>query len=163
MLRNLKVTYICVTVKLRIMQKEIKHTWFFNQPKQEVWEYLTKPELIEQWLMKTNFQPIVGHKFYFIGECDGDGKAAAQCEVLEIIPYTQLSYSWRTNSIKDNKSYNSKVVWTLTPKENGTELQLIHNGFTALEDVIAHNDGWTRIGNKMFKFSNAIKNDNTNA
>ena len=139
------------------MQKEIKHTWHFNQSPQEVWEYLTKPELLEQWLMKSDFQPIVGHKFHFIGECNHEDKAAAYCEVLEVKPYTQLSYSWRTNSLKDNKPYNSKVVWTLFPKDNGTDLQLLHNGFTMLEDVIAHNDGWTRIGNKMVEFLNAIK------
>ena len=27
------------------MQKEIKHTFYFSQTPQEVWEYLTKPEL----------------------------------------------------------------------------------------------------------------------
>ena len=145
------------------MEKEIKHTWFFDQSPQAVWEYLTKPELLEQWLMKTDFQPIVGHKFHFIGECNNDDKAVAHCEVLEIKPYTHLSYSWQTNSIKDNKPYTSKVVWTLTPKDNGTEMQLVHNGFTVLEDIIAHNDGWTRIGNKIAEFLNAIKNDSTNA
>ncbi len=46
-----------------------------------------------------------------------------------------LSYSWQKNSAKDNKPFNSKIVWTLVPKENGTELQLVHNGFTALEDI----------------------------
>jgi uncharacterized protein YndB with AHSA1/START domain len=139
------------------MQKEIKHTWHFNQQPQQVWEYLTKPELLEQWLMKTDFQPIVGHKFYFIGNCNDDGKAAAHCQVLEIKPCTHLSYSWQANSLKDNKPFNSKVVWTLTPVENGTALQLVHNGFTMLEDVIAHNDGWTRIGIKMTEFFNATK------
>jgi uncharacterized protein YndB with AHSA1/START domain len=62
--------------------------------------------------------------------------------VLEVKPFTKLSYSWQKNSAKDNKPFNSKVVWTLVPKENGTELQLVHNGFTALEDYIAHNNGW---------------------
>jgi uncharacterized protein YndB with AHSA1/START domain len=140
------------------VQKEIKHTWRFDQSPEEVWEYLTKPELLEQWLMKTDFQPIVGHKFYFIGGCDhGEDKVAAHCEVLEIKPYSQLSYSWQTNSVKDNKPFNSTVLWTLTPKENGTELQLLHTGFTVLEDAILHNDGWTRIGNKMVEFFNAVK------
>lgn len=37
------------------MEKEIKKTWHFNQAPQDVWEYLTKPELIEQWLMKIIF------------------------------------------------------------------------------------------------------------
>ncbi len=140
------------------MQKEIKHTWFFHQSPEEVWEYLTKPELLEQWLMKTNFQPIIGHKFYFIGECNDNGNVAAHCEVLEIIPGKQLTYSWQTNSLFDNKPYNSTVVWTLIPKENGTELQLLHNGFHTAEDLIGHNDGWTRIGNKMVKFFNAVNN-----
>ena len=139
-------------------QKEIKHTWYFKQSPQEVWEYLTKPELLEQWLMKSDFQPIVGHKFHFIGGCDhGEDKAAAYCEVLEVNPYSLLSYSWQANSVKDNKPFNSKVVWTIIPKENGTELELAHTGFTVLEDVILHNDGWTRIGNKMVGFFNAVK------
>jgi uncharacterized protein YndB with AHSA1/START domain len=145
------------------MQKEIKHGWFFERSPQEVWEYLTKPELLEQWLMKTDFQPIVGHKFYFIGECDDKGNAVAQCEVLEVKPYTRLSYSWQANSVADNKPFNSTVVWTIIPKDNGTALQLLHTGFTLLEDVIAHNDGWTRIGNKMVEILNAKNYDHINA
>jgi uncharacterized protein YndB with AHSA1/START domain len=62
------------------MQKEIKHTWFFNQPPQEIWEYLTKPVLLEQWLMKTDFQPIAGHKFRFTSP---SGKII-NCKVLEV-------------------------------------------------------------------------------
>jgi uncharacterized protein YndB with AHSA1/START domain len=139
------------------MQKEIKLKWHFNQSPQEVWEFLIKPELLGQWQMKTDFQPIVGHKFHFIGECNHEGKVAAYCQVLEIKPYSQLSYSWQANSVNDNKPFNSKVVWTIIPKENGTELQLVHTGFTVLEDVIAHNDGWTRIGNKMVGFFNVVK------
>ena len=139
------------------MQKEIKQTWHFTQAPAEVWEYLTKPELLEQWLMKTDFQPIVGHKFHFIGNCNDEGKATAYCEVLEVKPYTRLSYSWQTNSIQNNKPFNSNVVWTLLPSQSGTELQLLHHGFTIQEDVIAHNDGWTRIGNKIVELFNAIK------
>jgi len=120
------------------MEKEIKHTRFFNQLPEEIWEYLTKPELIEQWLGKTDFQPIVGHKFRFVSPYCKD----THCEVLEVNPFTKLSYSWQKNSAKDNKPFNSKVVWTLVPKENGTELQLVHNGFTALEDLVTHENGW---------------------
>jgi uncharacterized protein YndB with AHSA1/START domain len=139
------------------MQKEIKHTWCFSQSQEEVWEYLTKPELLSQWLMKNDFQPVVGHKFQFIGDCDDRGNTAAYCEVLEVKPYSRISYSWQTNSLYDGKPFDSTVVWTLIPKDNGTELQLVHNGFVAVEDAIAHNDGWTRIGNKMVGFLNEIK------
>mgnify|MGYP001551602271 CR=1 FL=1 len=139
------------------MQKEIKQMWFFRQTPQEVWEYLTKPELIEQWLMKSDFQPIVGHKFRFIGGCNDEGNNVANCEVLEVKPYSLLSYSWQANSAKDNKPFDSKVVWTLVLKENGTELQLVHNGFTVLEDLALHNDGWTRCGSKIVELLTVIK------
>ena len=120
------------------MENEIRQSRHFNQPPQEVWDYLTKPELIEQWLGKTDFKPVAGYKFRFISPYGND----SYCEVLEVKPFTRLSYSWQKNSAKDHKLFNSMVVWTLVPKENGTELQLVHNGFTAVEDVIAHTNGW---------------------
>jgi len=134
------------------MEKEIKKTLFFTQPPQEVWEYLTKPELIELWLGKTDFQLIAGCKFHFT---DKLGKII-YCEVLEIKPFTKLSYSWQKNSAKDNKSFNSKVVWTLVAKENGTELQLVHNGFTALEDFTAHENGWNTCLKRLEELINTI-------
>jgi uncharacterized protein YndB with AHSA1/START domain len=122
-----------------IVQNEIRQIRQFNQTPQVVWEYLTNPELIEKWLGKTDFQPIVGHKFSFIGSCDND----SYCEVLEVKPFTRLSYSWQKRSAKDGKPFHSKVVWTLVPKEYGTELRLVHNGFTALEDFVKHENGWS--------------------
>jgi uncharacterized protein YndB with AHSA1/START domain len=97
-----------------------------------------QPELLEQWLGKTDFQPIAGHKFRFFSPYGND----SYCEVLEVKPFTRLSYSWQKNSAKDNKPFHSLIVWTFVPKENGTELQLVHNGFAALEDVLAHENGW---------------------
>src|SRR6478736_5584925 len=116
------------------MEKDIKHTRHFNQSPQEVWECLTRPELLEQWLGKTDFQPIAGHKFRFISPYGND----SYCEVLEVKPFTRLSYSWQKNSAKDNKSFHSIIVWTLVPKESGTELHLVHSGFTAPEDYTGH-------------------------
>ncbi|HEY4967821.1 MAG TPA: SRPBCC domain-containing protein [Puia sp.] len=127
------------------MQKEIKQTSFFSQSPEKVWDYLTKPELIEQWLGKTDFQPIVGHKFRFISPYGND----SICEVLEVKPFTRLSYSWQKNSAKDNRPFNSIIVWTLVPNKKGTELQLDHNGFAALEDYDAHNNDWTSCFTKL--------------
>ncbi len=47
------------------MNKEIKHQLFFQHPPSIVWEYFTKEDLIEQWLMTTDFKPVVGHQFLF--------------------------------------------------------------------------------------------------
>jgi uncharacterized protein YndB with AHSA1/START domain len=120
------------------MKKEIKHTYTYSHSPEIVWEHLTKPELIEQWLGKTDFQPIVGHKFRFISPYGND----SICEVLKVKLFTGLSYSWQKNSSIDNKPFNSKVEWTIVPNENGTELQLVHTGFALLEDVVAHEAGW---------------------
>lgn len=135
------------------MQKEIKQTRQFSQSPEEVWEYLTKPELLEQWLGKTDFEPVIGHKFRFISPYGNH----CYCEVLEVKPVTRLSYSWQKISAKDNKPFNSKVMWTLVPTEDGTELQLVHNGFAALEDVTAHETGWNTCLKQMEELINAIK------
>ena len=126
------------------MQREIYQTWFFPQSPKEVWEYLTNPDLIEQWLMKTDFKPVLGQKFRFMFTAKPGSKydGFVNCEVLEIIPNSKLSYSW-DGSIKDkSRFYNSIVIWTLVPKNNGTELQLEHNGFDVLEDILNHTNGW---------------------
>ena len=120
------------------MQSEVKQTRYLSQSPKEVWEYLTNPGILEQWLGKTDFQPVAGHHFRFISSYGND----SYCEVLEVKPYVRLSYSWRKNSSKDNKPFDSTVVWTLIPGENGTELQLVHSGFNEFEDAVAHDDGW---------------------
>ncbi|MBS1933542.1 MAG: SRPBCC domain-containing protein [Bacteroidetes bacterium] len=120
------------------MEKRITQTWHFNNSPQDVWEYLTKPELLEQWLGKTDFKAVTGHKF----SLDGKNGCIIYCEVLEVKPFSKLLYSWKTLSAKDNKYFDSQVAWMLIPKENGTELQLVHEGFIIMEDVISHTKGW---------------------
>jgi uncharacterized protein YndB with AHSA1/START domain len=141
------------------MQKEIKQTWFFNQSPQEVWEYLTKPELIEQWLMKSDFKPVRGHKFRFtfIPKNESQYDGAVDCEVLEVKPFTKLSYSWNGGTKDRSRNFNSTVVWTLVPKENGTELQLQHNGFAMLEDILTHTNGWNSCLKRFEELIKAVK------
>jgi uncharacterized protein YndB with AHSA1/START domain len=142
------------------VQKEIRHTWQFNQSPQEVWDYLTKPELLGKWLMKTDFQPIVGHKFVFTHPPDH----VTYCEVVEIQLHVRLSYSWQYPSAKDKKRLDSMVVWTLTPNEAGTELQLVHTGFTLLEDFVGHNNGWEKVSPLLVELiNNPVPHDSKTA
>ena len=126
------------------MEKEIKQSWHFNQSPEEVWEYLTKPELIEQWLMKNDFKPVVGHKFRFtfVSKPGSKYEGCVDCEVLGVKPYSRLSYSWKGGMKDNSRTFNSVVAWTLIAKGNETELQLQHTGFTILEDIVTHTDGW---------------------
>src|SRR5258708_37735649 len=99
------------------MQKEIKQTWHFDQSPEEVSAYLTQPELLEQWLMQTDFQPTVGHKFRFITP---SGKII-HCQVLQVTPFTTLSYSWQANSAS-GPTFDQRSATTALPKNIGTKL-----------------------------------------
>jgi uncharacterized protein YndB with AHSA1/START domain len=141
------------------MQKEVHQTWFFQQPPGEVWEYLTKPELMEQWLMKCDFQPVVGHKFQFINKA----KIDAWCQVLELIPDRLLSYSWRKGPNEKEIRLDSVVTWTLTSKDGGTELRLKHSGFITQEAFDDHNKGWNFCVGRMMALLNPSPNATANA
>jgi len=146
-LSNLKVTYICVTFKLRIMQRDIQHTWFFPHAPEMVWEFLTDAQLLAQWLMENNFKPVVGHTFQFNArpkiKIGFDGIVYG--EVLDVVPRERLSYSWKGGPGKGKITLDSVVTWTLHPKDNGTELVLTHSGFKGLKNFMAYvmmNEGW---------------------
>src|SRR3954468_13584761 len=110
------------------MTNSINHTVFFPNPPEAIWEYLTNSELMELWLMKNDFQPIVGYDFQFrtnpLPQFNFDG--IVHCKVLEIIPHKKLVYSWKGGPAKDEVSWDTIVEWTLQEKNNGTELQLVH-------------------------------------
>ena len=67
------------------MTKTITHELFFPNPPSVVWDYLTKAELISQWLMENDFLPVIGHEFQFrmhpVPQIDFDG--IVYCKVLE--------------------------------------------------------------------------------
>ncbi|MEI8280635.1 MAG: SRPBCC domain-containing protein [Bacteroidota bacterium] len=149
------------------MSKEIKHTVFFPHPVADVWDYLTQSDLIEQWLMPNDFKPIVGHQFQFksrpLPQFDFDGNM--YCTVMEIVPFEKLVYSWKGGPGNGIITLDSLVVWTLHPKDNGTELLLVHSGFKEMANMImfdAMNDGWWRNMNKINELINTSKNGPTN-
>jgi uncharacterized protein YndB with AHSA1/START domain len=129
------------------MNKQIKHTWFFAHPTDVIWEYLTRSDLIGQWLMVNDFKPIVGHQFTFRSEAchpmafDGN----VYCEVLQVLPKQKLSYSWKHGPRKGEITLDSVVVWSLQPKNGGTELILEHTGFTEPNNLLDYQTmepGW---------------------
>lgn len=129
------------------MIRSINHQFFFSHSPETVWEYLTKPELMEQWLMKNDFQPIVGLDFQFrtspIPSLDFDG--IFYCKVLEIVPLKKLSYSWKSGPGDGKITLDSTVTWKLEPKEKGTELFLEHTGFAKKGNLNFYNglmQGW---------------------
>jgi len=94
-------------------------------PPEKVWRALTQPHLIEEWLMKNDFEPAVGHRFNLRGDWGG----VLDCEVLAIEPHKTLAYSW--NFAHDDAAYNlqSVVTFTLTATRSGTHLRMEQAGF----------------------------------
>jgi uncharacterized protein YndB with AHSA1/START domain len=95
-----------------VVEREIPY------PPEKIWRALTQPHLIEEWLMRNDFEPVVGHRFNLSAEW-----GAVDCEVQTVEPNKTLTYSW------DTKGLESVVTWTLTPTSTGTRLRMEQTGF----------------------------------
>ena len=87
-------------------------------PPEKIWRALTQPHLIEAWLMKNDFKPVVGHAFNLSADW-----GAVDCQVLAVEPNKTLSYKW------DAMGLESVVTWILTPTSAGTHLRMEQSGF----------------------------------
>ena len=97
-----------------IVERDVPH------PPEKIWRALTQPHLIEEWLMKNDFQPVAGHCFSLRGDW-----GSVDCRVLEVEPHKTLSYTW------DAMGLESVVTWTLTRTSKGTNLRMEQSGFRA--------------------------------
>ena len=95
-----------------VVEREIAH------PPEKIWRALTQPHLIEEWLMKNDFQPKVDHRFNLRGDW-----GAVDCRVMVVEPNKTLSYTWAAMGLE------SVVTWTLTPTNTGTRLRMEQVGF----------------------------------
>jgi uncharacterized protein YndB with AHSA1/START domain len=95
------------------------------QPAKKIWRALTQPHLIEEWLMKNDFKPVVGHKFNLSRDATPEMKVVIDCEVIEVEPNETLSYKWKAFGT------DTVVTFTLTPTATGTILRVEQAGFPA--------------------------------
>lgn len=112
-----------------VVEREIPH------PPEKVWRALTQPRLIEEWLMKSDFKPVVDHRF----ELRFDWGTVA-CQVLEVEPNKTLSYTWVADELE------SVVTWTLVPTSTGTRLRMEQVGFRTDQPryYLGAKAGWPR-------------------
>lgn len=94
-------------------------------PPEKVWRALTQPHLIEEWLMKNDFEPVVGHNFKLNGEWGG----VLDCEVLAIEQDRTLAYTWNFRHEDAAYDLRSVVTFTLAPTNTGTRLRMEQKGF----------------------------------
>jgi uncharacterized protein YndB with AHSA1/START domain len=100
-----------------VIERKLSH------PASKVWRALTQGALMEEWLMKNDFQPVVGHRFSFRAEPNPHWDGIIECQVLTVEPNQRLSYSWGSLGLA------STVTFTLTPVEGGVLLRMEQSGF----------------------------------
>lgn len=112
----------------------------FPYPPEKIWRALTQPHLIQEWLMKSDFAPVVGRRFDFSAEW-----GSVACQVLELEAYKTLSYSWVAMGL------DSVVTFTLTSSGGGTRLRMEQAGFRPDQERAFQgaNYGWQQFMGKL--------------
>lgn len=121
-----------------VIEREISH------PLEKVWRALTQGALMEEWLLKNDFQPVVGHKFKLRSTPMPQWDGIVDCEVLEIEPQKRLSYSWNVGEAATGIA--TVVTFTLTPTPSGVLLRMEQSGFRADQEqnYQGANYGWQK-------------------
>ncbi len=123
------MTDIATETRSVVVEREMPY------PPEKIWRALTQSQLIEEWLMKTDFKPVVDHQFNLRADW-----GAVDCRVLEVEPNQTLSYTWEALGLE------SVVAWTLTPTSTGTHLRMEQSGFRLDQQQAYHGarGGWPR-------------------
>jgi uncharacterized protein YndB with AHSA1/START domain len=128
-----------------VVERQMPH------PPTKVWRALTEGSLIEQWLMKNDFQPIVGHKFNFRAQPIAGWNGVSDCEVLVVDPPHRLAWSQNASGDQATDGLHSVVSWTLTPTEAGTIVRMEQTGFRPKDEggYQAMSFGWPGVLAKL--------------
>lgn len=107
------MTETTTTPRTLVMERRFAH------PIEKVWRAMSEPALLEQWLLKGDFKPVVGHTFEFRGEPTPHWDGIIPSEILAVEAPTRLSYRW----------YQFVVDLTLAPAEGGTLVRMEQSEF----------------------------------
>jgi uncharacterized protein YndB with AHSA1/START domain len=129
-----------MTTRSLVVEKEMPH------PPEKIWRALTQSALIEDWLMKNDFEPIVGRTFNFRTTPLPHWNGVVDCEVLAVEPNTRLSYSWNASGAEAANGLKTVVTWTLTRTNSGTHLRMEQSGFRPEDErnYQGANYGWQK-------------------
>ena len=130
-----------MTARSIVIEKDMPH------PPEKIWRALTQSALLEEWLMKNDFEPVVGRKFNFRSTPMPQWNGVTDCEVLAVEPNKKLSYRWDSSGDEAKNGLRTIVTWTLTPTATGTHLRMEQSGFRAEDKPFYQgaNYGWQRM------------------
>jgi len=133
---------------------EVSESVDVNASPAKVWDALTNPEIIKEYLFGTNTNTDwkVGSPITFSGEYNGQ-TYTDKGVILENIPQQKLSYSYWSGftGTEDAPENYSKVTYTVKPQENG------QTRFTWSQKGFANEAGHEHSKNGMADFLKQIK------
>ena len=119
-----------------------------------IWKALTVGELIGRWLQMrpSGFEAVKGTRFTFQTTAAGAWDGVIHCQVLDVVPYQRLVYSWKGGHEAIKAGYgtllDTVVTWTLQKIERGTRLHMVHSGFVLPRNDSAYKNmsgGWKKV------------------
>jgi len=118
------------------MKRDLRLERVYPQAPERVWRALTDRRALASWLMETDFEPRLGHRFTFRAKPQPGWDGVTYCEVTELDPPRRLAYTWRGGSGEGQPlTLDTIVRFTLTPEGAGTRLVLEHLGFSGVKSI----------------------------
>jgi uncharacterized protein YndB with AHSA1/START domain len=131
------------------MKRDLKLERVYPQAPDRVWRALTDRRALSTWLMETDFEPVLGHRFTFRSKPRPGWDGVTHCEITELDPPRRLAYSWRGGPGEGKPlALDTIVAWTLVPEGTGTRLVLEHTGFSGFRAVLLSalmKSGWQKM------------------
>jgi uncharacterized protein YndB with AHSA1/START domain len=109
----------------------------YPHPPEKVWTGIATSESLAKWLMKNDFEPVLGRRFQFRAKPVPGWSGIVDCEVLEMDEPRRMKWRWKSDHI------DTTVTFTLTPTAGGTRLRLVHDGFAGWR---GHFSSWMMSG-----------------
>lgn len=113
------------------MSKSIRRELYLPHTPHDVWRALTEREAMAEWLLPSDFEPRVGHRFTLTlrtpPEPNTRFDGVIHCEVLECDAPRHLAYSWAAAGL------DTRVSYRLEPDGEGTRLFFEQSGFDTSE------------------------------
>jgi len=131
-----------------------KASMLVNSPLTKVWDAITKPELIKQYLFNTDVISDwkVGSPIVYRGEWEGK-PFEDKGKILKIEPEKQLvSTHWSPLSgVPDSPENYHTVTYDLAPKEDKTEITITQDNNANEQEKVHSEENWKMVLVEMKK------------
>jgi uncharacterized protein YndB with AHSA1/START domain len=128
------------------MNGVIKRELSFPQSREEVWQALTDPAALAEWMFPNDFEPRAGHRFAF--QVPGNPAVnfeglTVRGEVLRCDPPEALSFSWVAGEV------DTRVDYRLVEDGAGTKVYFEQSGFEQPYALKGAEYGWANMHEKL--------------